>query len=77
MPGFLHVTAADLATVGPETVLCVLGIVLVLLDAFARGLRPAFPYLTLGGLAVANFLGGYAPGSAFAGAIEGSELTPS
>ena len=43
MPGFLHVTPADLATVGPETVLCVLGIALVLLDAFARSLRPALP----------------------------------
>ncbi|HYN41131.1 MAG TPA: hypothetical protein VE129_05095, partial [Thermoanaerobaculia bacterium] len=61
MPGFLHVTPADLATVGPETFLCVLGIALVLLDAFARSLRPSFPYLTLAGVAAANFLGGYAP----------------
>ena len=75
MPGFLHVTSADFATVGPEIFLCVLGIALVLLDAFARSLRRAFPYITLAGVAVANFLGGYAPGSAFAGAIEGSELT--
>ncbi|MCL4807730.1 MAG: NADH-quinone oxidoreductase subunit N [Thermoanaerobaculia bacterium] len=75
MTGFLHVTPADLATVGPEIVLCLLGIALVLLDAFAKGLRPSFPYVTLAGLAVANFLGGYAPGSAFAGAVEGSELT--
>ena len=75
MPGFLHVSAADLATVAPEGVLCLVGILLILLDAFAKGLRPSFPYVTLAGLAVANFLGGYAPGTAFAGAIEGTELT--
>ena len=75
MSGFLHVTAADLAVVAPEILLCLLGTALVLLDAFAKGLRPAFPYVTLAGLAAANFLGGYAPGSAFAGAVEGSELT--
>jgi NADH-quinone oxidoreductase subunit N len=75
VPGFLHVSPADLAAVGPEIVLCLVGIALVLLDAFAKGLRSSFPYVTLAGLAVANFLGGYPPGSAFAGAIEGSELT--
>ncbi len=75
MPGFLHVSAADVSAVGPEAFLCVVGIALVLLDAFAKSLRPSFPYLTLGGVAVANFLGGYPSGSAFAGAIETSELT--
>jgi len=75
VPGFLHVTAADVSAVGPEAFLCVVGIALVLLDAFAKGLRPSFPYVTLVGLAVANFLGGYPPGSAFAGAIEASDLT--
>ena len=75
MPGFLHVTAADIAAVGPETFLCVVGIALILLDAFAKGLRPSFPYVALAGLAVANFLGGYPPGSAFGGAIEASDLT--
>jgi NADH-quinone oxidoreductase subunit N len=75
VPGFLHVTAADMAAVGPETFLCVVGIALILLDAFAKGLRPSFPYVTLAGVAVANFLGAYPPGSAFGGAIEASELT--
>ena len=55
MPGFLHVTAADVSAVGPEAFLCVVGIALVLLDAFAKGLRPSFPYLTLGGIAVAIY----------------------
>ena len=63
MSGFLHVTPADIATVGPETFLCVLGMALILLDAFAKGMRPSFPYVTLAGLAVANFLGGYPAGT--------------
>ena len=28
MPGFLHVTAADISAVGPEAFLCVVGIAL-------------------------------------------------
>ena len=75
MPGFLHVTAADVSAVGPEAFLCVVGIALVLLDAFAKGLRPSFPWVALAGVAVANVLGGYPSGGAFAGAIEASELT--
>jgi NADH-quinone oxidoreductase subunit N len=75
MPGFLHVTSADLAAVAPEMVLAAAGTLLVLLDAFARPTRPSFPYLTLAALALANFFGSYAPGTFFAGAIEASDLT--
>ena len=59
----LNLSSADLAAVGPEIVLSVFGLLLVLLDAFARPLRPAFPYVALAGLFSANWAGGYLGGA--------------
>ena len=75
MPFSVNVTPADLAAVGPEIVLCCAGILLILLDAFARSLRPWFAWVALAGLLVASSAGHYAPGSYFSGAIEVSDLT--
>jgi NADH-quinone oxidoreductase subunit N len=75
MTGFLHVTAGDLAAVAPEIVLSLAGILLILLDAFARPTRSSFPYLSLAALALANVVGAVAPGTWFAGAVETSALT--
>ncbi|MGE5344898.1 MAG: NADH-quinone oxidoreductase subunit N [Acidithiobacillales bacterium] len=75
MPGFLHVTASDLAAVAPEIVLSLAGIALILLDAFARPTRPSYPTLTLVALALANIVGAVTPGTWFAGAVETSALT--
>ncbi len=72
---FLHVTSADLAAVAPEIVLALAGMLLILLDAFARPARRAFPYVALAACAVANLFGNYPSGSAFSGAIQASELT--
>lgn len=74
-PGFLNVTAGDIASITPEIILCSVGTILILLDTFAKGLRPSFPYVTLLGVAVANFAGPAAPGTYFAGALETSDLT--
>ena len=71
----LNLTSADLAAVGPEIVLSVFGLLLVLLDAFARPLRPAFPYVALAGLFGANWAGHYLGGTFFSKAIEASDLT--
>ena len=75
MPPFLNVTAGDLASVAPEIVLSLAGILLIFLDAFARPTRPAFPALTLAALALANVVGAVGPGTWFAGAVETSALT--
>ena len=71
----LSFTSADLAAVGPEIVLSAFGLLLVLLDAFARPLRPAFPYVALAGLFSANFASRYLAGTFFSRAIETSDLT--
>lgn len=70
-----NLSSADLAAVGPEIVLSAFGLLLVLLDAFARPLRPAFPYVALTGLFSANWAGHYLGGTFFSKAIEASELT--
>jgi NADH-quinone oxidoreductase subunit N len=75
MPGFLNVSAADLASVAPEILLSCAGIVLIFLDAFAKPTRPAYPYLALAALALANVAGANASGTFFAGAVEVSSLT--
>jgi NADH-quinone oxidoreductase subunit N len=75
MPGFLHVTAGDLASVAPEILLSVAGILLIFLDAFGRPTRPSYPYLALGALALANIFGATASGTWFGGAVETSALT--
>ena len=75
MPAFLNVSAADLASVAPEILLSMAGILLIFLDAFAKPTRPAYPYLALGALALANLAGANAPGTFFAGAVEVSALT--
>ncbi len=75
MSGFLHVTFADVACVAPELVLAGVATLLLLLDAFARPIRPLFPYLTLAGLALANLAGGSVSGTFFGGAVESSGLT--
>jgi NADH-quinone oxidoreductase subunit N len=75
MPGFLDVTPADLGSVAPEVVLVAAGTILLLLDAFAKTLRPSFPTLTLAALALASWAGTGANGLFFAGAIEASALT--
>ena len=75
MTGYLHVTAGDLAAVAPEIVLSLAGILLILLDAFARPTRSSFPYLSLAALALANVVGAVVPGTWFAGAVETSTLT--
>ncbi len=71
----MNFSGADLAAVGPEIVLSLFGLALVLLDAFAKPLRPAFPYVTLVGLLSAYWAGQYAVGTFFSRAIEASELT--
>lgn len=75
MPFSVTVTPAELAAVGPEIVLCCAGILLILLDAFAKPLRAWFPWVALGSLLVASAFGHYAPGTYFSGAIEASDLT--
>lgn len=75
MPPFVKVSPADLAAVGPEIVLVLTASLLVLLDAFARPIRAAFPYVALLGLALANFSRNYTSGTYFSGAIEVSDLT--
>lgn len=75
MPFTVNVSAADLAAVGPEIVLTLFGVALILLDAFARPLRSWFPWVALAGLLAANFAGRYASGTYFSGALEVSELT--
>ncbi|HQR45624.1 MAG TPA: NADH-quinone oxidoreductase subunit N [Thermoanaerobaculia bacterium] len=75
MGGFLHVTAGDLAAVAPEIVLSAAGILLILLDAFARPTRASFPYVSLAALALANIVGAATTGTWFAGAVETSALT--
>ncbi len=75
MPGFLHVTPGDLASVAPEILLSTAGIFLIFLDAFARPTRPSYPYLALATLALANIFGAAVPGSWFAGAVQTSALT--
>ncbi len=72
---FLSLTGADFAAVGPEILLIGAGIVLILLDAFARFLRRYFPILTLAVAASAFVLVEYAPGTYFGGALEASALT--
>lgn len=71
----LPVGWADVAAVGPEIVLTLVGLLLVLLDAFAKASRPAFPYVALVGLAAAASFGASAPGTHFAGALEVGSLT--
>jgi len=73
--GFVSVTSGDFAAISFEIVLACAGMLIILLDAFARGTRPSFPYLTLAALAAANFFSHYTPGPAFSGSIEVSELT--
>ena len=68
-------SSADLAAIGPEIVLSAFGLLLILLDAFARPLRPAFPYVALAGLFSANWAGHYAAGVFFSRALEASDLT--
>lgn len=75
MPAFYTVTGADFAAILPETILALLGLLLILLDAFARPLRSTFPYVALVGVAIANVMGHYTTGAYFAGAIEVSDLT--
>ena len=75
MPGYLSVASGDLAAVAPEILLSAAGILLILLDAFARPTRPSYPYLALATLALANVVGASAPGTWFAGAVETSALT--
>lgn len=75
LPGFVNVSPADMAAVAPEIALIATGVLLILLDAFARSLRPAFPAISLGGLAVALYLESPGSGSFFSAAIETSDLT--
>ncbi len=75
MSPFLHVTPGDIAAVAPEIVLSVAGLVLVFLDAFAKPLRPSFPWLALVSLGIANFYRATVPGTWLAGAVETSTLT--
>ena len=75
MPGFVNVSSADLLAVAPEIVLCGVATLLILLDAFARGLRPTFPAISLGGLAVALYAESGTSGSFFSSAMETSNLT--
>ena len=73
--GFLQVSGADFAAVAPEIVLCLAGTLILLLDAFARPLRPYVPYLALLALAVANLAGRNTTGTFWAGAVESSGFT--
>jgi NADH-quinone oxidoreductase subunit N len=75
MAGFVNVSGADLSAVAPELVLVGVATLLVLLDAFAKALRPWFPYVALLGIALATAMGADAPGLFFSGAIEVSQLT--
>ena len=75
MPGFMDVSSADLGSVAPEIVLAAAGTLLVLLDAFAKNLRRAFPVLALAALALALWSSSGTSGLFFAGAIEVSALT--
>ncbi|HKC24346.1 MAG TPA: NADH-quinone oxidoreductase subunit N [Thermoanaerobaculia bacterium] len=75
MTGFVNVTGADVAAVAPELVLVGAGTLLVLLDAFARPLRPWFPYLALGATVLAAAVGPSEAGVFFSGALEVSTLT--
>lgn len=75
MSGFVNVTGADLAAVAPELVLSTVGMVLILLDAFAVSLRRVFPYVALGGVLLALAAGSGGSGLFFAKAIEVSGLT--
>ena len=76
MNGFLQVTGGDLAAVAPEMALCAGGLLLILLDAFAKQLRRTFPVVTLLSLVVAGYVGSdVRTGAFFAGAVEVSALT--
>ncbi|MCC6131538.1 MAG: NADH-quinone oxidoreductase subunit N [Acidobacteria bacterium] len=75
MPISIQLTSADFWAVAPELILVTTGLLLVLLDAFAKFSRPSFPYIALAGVVIANFSSHYTPGKFFAGAIEASDLT--
>jgi NADH-quinone oxidoreductase subunit N len=75
MTGFLSLTGADVAAVAPELILVAAGTLLVLLDAFAKGTRASFPYISLAAVFAATFSGPETPGLFFSGAIEISQLT--
>jgi NADH-quinone oxidoreductase subunit N len=71
----VNLSVSDLLAVGPEIVLSLFGLALILLDAFARPLRPSFPYVALAGIFIANWMSRYVSGTYFSRAIEANDLT--
>jgi NADH-quinone oxidoreductase subunit N len=75
---FLTVTASDLQAVVPETVLAAAGCLILLLEAFAPGLRRVFAALALAAVVASQWvLMGLPAGLSFGGRLETSALTSS
>jgi NADH-quinone oxidoreductase subunit N len=73
---FVQFTQTDLAAIAPEAALAVAGCIILLLEAFAPGLRRWFASLALLGVASSLFFLARAPiGTAFGGRLESSTLT--
>ncbi|HEX9800582.1 MAG TPA: NADH-quinone oxidoreductase subunit N [Thermoanaerobaculia bacterium] len=76
MGSTFHVPAADLAALAPEIALAAAGTLILLLEAFAPGLRRLFCFLGVAAVAgAAYFVAGLEPGTAFHGLVEASPLT--
>ena len=72
------IPTADLARLAPELTLCVAGTLVLLLEAFAPRLRPAFTWLALVGTGLAAWFVAQpltAAGGSFQGLIESTPLT--
>ena len=73
---FVHFTHADLLAIAPELTLALAGCVILLLEAFAPGLRRWFATLALAGIAGSLYFLARAPfGTTFGGRFDTSSLT--